>query len=102
MSTFQAKTCQTSQHVYTNCFLTQSKHVEQEIFLFSINIAWAHAKDSLKPLTDVASKLQFVLAICSLHGGCKQFLEDTTALETCGMTFTCNDLFATYYLQRLT
>ena len=56
---------------------------------------------SVKPLTDVASKLHIMLAICSLKG-VEQFLEVTSALATSGMSLTCNGLFATDYLQWFT
>ena len=35
-------------------------------------------------------------------GGCKKFLEATTALAMCGMTFIYNGIFSTNYLQWFT
>ena len=56
---------------------------------------------SLKPMTDVLSKWAFLVAICSLQGVVSSSWKklSTTAVATCGMPFTHNDLLAIVYLQ---
>ena len=67
------------------------------LFLVERNVCTL--KLGVVPLTDVASKMPRFACNLLIAVVCKQFLEYTRAVATCGILCNCNGIIATYHVQ---